>query len=155
MCPQIGILVSSCNFNDSAPYLVSGYYRTSVLIAIACSPSQACAKTGNSLQTPCATGYTSICCGSCANGLQTYFRMCGVSSSYSSSVHHHGDRSCLCVHQLQNHLWPDFFGRQVAYSSTSNVSCLSRHHFQVADFNQEFLFVPVTFGMFCEISFLC
>jgi hypothetical protein len=68
-CAQIAAI--SCPAGSVYPSIDEGFFRAGtdgddVNVALSCFPSQACLRSGEVLNTPCATGYTGYLCGSCA-----------------------------------------------------------------------------------------
>jgi predicted outer membrane repeat protein len=65
---------SSCKFNNSLPYVSSGYYRNpnNVVDIEECVPKVSCKEIGESVGGNCAVGYTGNRCGLCASG---YYRL--------------------------------------------------------------------------------
>lgn len=65
-CPTLDGI--ECYYNNTLPYVLSGYYRdpNNIENVFACIPSSACPETGTSSSTTCASAYTGAQCGDCA-----------------------------------------------------------------------------------------
>jgi hypothetical protein len=74
-CAQVTAI--TCPAGSIYPSIEAGFFRAGtdgddVNVALSCFPSQACLRSGEVLNTPCANGYTGYLCGSCA---QNFYRL--------------------------------------------------------------------------------